>query len=115
MKAELFRTMPPKRHDRDLERSSVVQYIADRLDCDLETASKTFRYLRNKGHLVFTTRGRFWRGAEFVPDEPEAQRSARMQGEINALRIELNRLTDLVDKMREKHNELSDFVHGQSV
>lgn len=111
MKADLFRQMPPKRHDRRLDQSAVVQHIAEMLGESLEQAARTFRYLRNKGHLVFDPRGRWWRGTEYVPIETDAERASRVQAELNEIRGEVSRLSALVDKLRASHNALAESFH----
>lgn len=111
MKSDLFRAMPPKRHDRRLDQSAVVQHIAETLGESLEQAARTFRYLRNKGHVVFEQRGRWWRGAEFVPLESTEERAARTQAELNQVRGEVSRLAALVDKLRASHNALAESFH----
>ena len=111
MKSDLFRAMPPKRHDRRLEHSAVVQHIAEILGESLEQAGRTFQYLRNRRHVVFEVRGRWWRGAEFVPLETDAERAARTQAELNQIRGEVSRLAALVDKLRASHNALAESFY----
>jgi hypothetical protein len=107
MTSDLFRSMPPKRHDRDPAKSGVLAYIQELTGVSLEQASRTFHYLRNKKHLVFDQRGRWWRGVEYVPLESEEERAARVQSELHELRAEVKELTALVKRLRESHNELA--------
>lgn len=110
MKAHMFRTMPPRHHDRVDQDSAVLAFIIQTLECDLEQAKRTFRYLRNKRHLVFDSRGRWWRGAEFVPDETPEQRTARMQGEINDARSRIRTLERQVEDLIQTNNKLVAFA-----
>jgi hypothetical protein len=112
--------MEPRRHDRNPECSAVLAFIAFTAGCDLPTAQRTFHYLRNKGHLVFTTRGRIWQGAEHVPFESEDDRRMRLAGEMADLRrqvreslAKVNHMQAVLAQVVEQHNALAKIVHDQ--
>ena len=86
MKSDLFRSMPPMRHDRIWANSEVLAHIISVTGSDLPGAIKTFQYLRNRGHIVFTVRNRTWAGAEHVPNESDGQFRIRVSGEVSELR-----------------------------
>ena len=110
--------MEPRRHDRIPERSAVLAFIASEAGCDLHTAQRTFHYLRNKGHLVFTTRGRIWQGAEHVPFETQDENRMRIAGEMADLRrqvrdslAKVKLMQALLNQVVEQHNALAKIVH----
>ena len=110
MTRDQFRTMPPMRHDRDPARSDVLAHISATAGCDLEQAARTFHYLRNKGHLRFQKAGRLWMGVEHTPDESEAQFRGRMAAEVAALQAKVLRLEDLLERMKQAHNQVCDHL-----
>lgn len=112
MTCDQYRTMPPTRHDRDPTRSAVLAHIMASSNCDIAQATRTFRYLRNKGHLVFIKAGRIWQGVEHTPDESDGQYRSRMAAEVALLRRRLAHLEQLVAKLRASHNELVSQVTG---
>ena len=105
-----FRTMPPKRHDRLPERSQVLAHIMATRGCDLEQAISTFHYLRRRGHLRFQKAGRLWMGVEHIPDESEAQFRGRMAAEVAALQAKVSRLEDLLERIKQAHNQVCDHL-----
>jgi len=118
MTCDLFRRMEPRRHDRIPERSAVLAFIASEAGCDLPTAQRTFHYLRNKGHLIFLTRGRIWQGAEHVTFETEDDRRMRIAGEMADLRrqvreslAKVKHLQGVLAEVVEQHNALAKIVH----
>lgn len=112
MTSARFRSMPPLRHDRDPARSAVLAHIQAATGCDLAQAGRTFHYLRNKGHLVFTKAGRTWKGVEYLAEESEHAYRARMAAENCSLRADLDSLQRLVAKLRVSHNALLIHVKG---
>lgn len=106
MTRDQFRSMPPKRHDRDLAKSEVVTHIATTSGCNLEQAARTFHYLRNRGHLRFQKAGRLWMGVDHTPEESEAQFRVRITAENAFLQRRVGQLEHLVGKLRASHNEL---------
>lgn len=101
-----FRDMPPKRHDRDPAKSAVLAHIMATIGCNLEQATRTFHYLRNRGHLRFQKAGRLWMGVDHTSDESEAQFRARITAENAFLHRRIGQLEHLVGKLRASHNEL---------
>ena len=118
MTCDIFRRMEPRRHDRIPERSAVLAFIASEAGCDLPTAQRTFHYLRNKGHLIFLTRGRIWQGAEHVAFESEDDRRMRIAGEMADLKrqvreslAKVKHLQGVLSQVVEQHNALAKIVH----
>lgn len=106
MTRDIFRTMPPLRHNRDPAKSDVILHIADKLGCDLKRADATFRYLRNNGHLRFKEAGRWWMGVEYAPEETEPVYRARMASEVAFLMAKLKRLESDHKHLKSLHNEM---------
>jgi len=120
MTADIFRRMEPRRHDRDPALSAVLAYICEVTGADLSAAQRTFHYLRNKGHVVFTTRGRIWQGAEHVPFETEDENRMRVAGEMADLRrqvreslAKVKQMQALLNQVVEQHNALAKIVHDK--
>lgn len=107
---DLFRSMPPLRHDRDPAKSQVLAHIMQVRNCDPRQAENTFHYLRRKGHVAFKKAGRIWVGSDYTPEETEAEFRSRTTSELNALRSELSQLKALVKRIREAHNSLVDSI-----
>lgn len=106
MTRDQFRTMPPMRHHADPAQSAVLAHIAAAAGCDLKQASRTFHYLRNRGHLRFIKPGRVWMGADHVLEESEDQFRSRLAAENAELRHRVGKLEHLVDRLRASHNAL---------
>lgn len=103
--------MPPKRHYRDNAESEVLAYIMAQTGEDLGQAIKTFRYLRNKRHLVFDRVYRWWRGAEYCPPETDEEFRRRTISEINRLTGELREVRNQVEAEKQRANEFVNMLN----
>lgn len=106
MKSDLFRSMPPMRHDRILANSEVLAHIMTVTGSDMPGAIKTFQYLRNSGHIVFTLWNRKWKGADYFPHETDEQFRVRVSAEMLQLRKKDKENLDRHNKLQASHDEL---------
>jgi NAD-specific glutamate dehydrogenase len=108
MKSDLFRSMPPMRHNRVLAKSAVLAHIQEATGESPEAAVRTFRYLRNKRHIIFDRAFRWWRGVEYVGHESEDDFRRRVTSEVNRLTITVRRLRTQLEQQAETIKALSE-------
>jgi len=110
MTRDEFRSMPPLRHNRDLSKSDVCLHIAEKLGCDLAQAKRTFKYLRDRGHLRFQAVGRWWVGVEYVPNETDDCYRSRVAAELAHLQAKVRSLEAFCERMKDAHNRVCTHV-----
>jgi hypothetical protein len=94
------------RHDRITANSEVLGHIMTVTGSDMPGAIKTFQYLRNSGHIVFTLWNRKWKGADYFPHETDEQFRVRVSAEILHLRKKDKENLDRHNKLQASHDEL---------
>ena len=102
----MFRLMPPMRHDIDPNRSEVLAYIKDNLNCDIGRAIRSFNSMRNikSAVLIYDRIHRQWRGCDWVPFE-ETDKISLLMSTVTELKRDIASLRS--DLRKVKHEMVS--------
>ena len=102
----MFRLMPPMRHDIDPNRSEVLAYIKDNLNCDIGRAIRSFNSMRNikSAVLIYDRIHRQWRGCDWVPFE-EPDKISLLMSTVTELKRDIASLRS--DLRKVKHEMVS--------
>lgn len=102
----MFRLMPPMRHDIDPNRSEVLAYIKDNLNCDIGRAIRSFNSMRHikSAVLIYDRIHRQWRGCDWVPFE-EPDKISLLMSTVTELKRDIASLRS--DLRKVKHEMVS--------
>lgn len=125
-----FRTMPPKTHNSDPEKSELLAHIVQTIGCGTAEANRAFNSMRNVKSqvLVFDRIHRVWHGCDWQPTEEEAQKDlesrkfsdirreiAQLWKAINALRKARQRRRKQKESSQQKKSEPDKQEEGPSL
>lgn len=96
-----FRTMPPKTHNSDPEKSELLAHIVQTIGCGTAEANRAFNSMRNVKSqvLVFDRIHRVWHGCDWQPTEEEAQKDLESR-KFSDIRREIAQLWKAINALR---------------
>lgn len=96
-----FRTMPPKTHNSDPEKSELLAHIVQTIGCGMAEANRAFNSMRNVKSqvLVFDRIHRVWHGCDWQPTDEEAQKDLESR-KFSDIRREIAQLWKAINSLR---------------
>lgn len=97
----MFRTMPPKTHNSDPEKSELLAHIVQTIGCGTVEANRAFNSMRNVKSqvLVFDRIHRVWHGCDWQPTEEEAQKDFESR-KFSDIRREISQIWKAINALR---------------